>query len=159
MHTVSHRTYYCLQCSSRVNIQAPAFYSTIMSLLTVSQLELHSLQLPTAMSDSQSINTSSLQVTISSKNDQIFFMIWLTFHYKSYSTLSGLRLKWAESILLLGIIEDMCLHGASICTVELSRPVALVSYVLFVIKFLAIHHNMRPASWEKTCWQKPTLQS
>jgi hypothetical protein len=43
-----------------------------MSLLTVSQLELHSLQLPTAMANSQSINNLLLDVMISSKNEPVF---------------------------------------------------------------------------------------
>jgi hypothetical protein len=43
-----------------------------MPHLTVSQLELHSLQLRTAMPDSQSINTSLLEVMISSKNELVF---------------------------------------------------------------------------------------
>jgi len=72
MHAVSCRSYFCLACSSRVNIEAPVFYSRIMSLWTVLQLELHSLQHPTAMWDSQSINTSLLQVMIYSKREQIF---------------------------------------------------------------------------------------
>jgi len=42
-----------------------------MYLLTVSQLELHSFQIPTTMSDSQSINTSLLEVKISSKNESV----------------------------------------------------------------------------------------
>jgi hypothetical protein len=43
-----------------------------MSHLTVSQLELHSLHLHTAMSDSKSINTLLLDVMISSKIEQVF---------------------------------------------------------------------------------------
>jgi len=30
IHAMSHRSYFCRACSSRVNISAPAFYSTIM---------------------------------------------------------------------------------------------------------------------------------
>jgi len=43
-----------------------------MSPLTVSQVEEHSRQLPIAMSDSQSINTSLLEVIISFKIEQVF---------------------------------------------------------------------------------------
>jgi len=43
-----------------------------MSPLAVSQCESHSLQHPTAMSDSQSINTSLLEVMISSQNEGVF---------------------------------------------------------------------------------------
>jgi len=40
--------------------------------LKVPQLELHRFQIPTAMSDSQSLNTSLLAVTICSKNEHVF---------------------------------------------------------------------------------------
>jgi hypothetical protein len=39
---------------------------------TVIQLELHSNQIPNAMSDSKSINTSFLEVMMSSKNERVF---------------------------------------------------------------------------------------
>jgi len=42
-----------------------------MSLLRVSHLESHSFQLPTTMSDSQSINTSLLEVMISANHEQV----------------------------------------------------------------------------------------
>jgi len=51
---------------------------------------------------------------------------------------------WAGSVLLLGMIGDMCLHGDSVYTAELKRPAALPSYVSCVIKFFAIHQNMGP---------------
>jgi hypothetical protein len=56
------------------------------------------------------------------------------------------------------IILNMSLRGDSIYTVELRRLAALVSYVLFVIKFFAIYQNMGPAQWGKTCWQKLASQ-
>jgi hypothetical protein len=43
-------------------------------------------------------------------------------------------------------------------TAEMRRQTALPSYVLFVIKFLAIHQNMGLAPWRNTCWQQRTLQ-
>jgi len=43
-----------------------------MQHLTVSQWELHCFQLSTTMSDSQSLNTSLLEVVISSTNDYVF---------------------------------------------------------------------------------------
>jgi hypothetical protein len=72
MHAVSNKSYYSLACSPRANIEAPAFYSIIMSPLTVSQGELQGLQLPTAMSDSQSINTLFLHILLCFKNEQVF---------------------------------------------------------------------------------------
>jgi len=65
----------------------------------------------------------------------------------------------ARSSLLLGIILDMRRHGDSIYTAELKRLAALASYVLFVIRFFAIHQNMGPAHWGNTRLQKLTLQS
>jgi hypothetical protein len=56
----------------------------------------------------------------------------------------------ARSGRLLAIIPDMRCHGDSIYTAELKRPVALASYVLFVIKLFAIHQNMGPAQWGNT---------
>jgi len=43
-----------------------------MQPLTVSQPEKHSYQLPPAMSDDQSIDTSLLEIIISTKNEQLF---------------------------------------------------------------------------------------
>jgi len=65
----------------------------------------------------------------------------------------------AGSSLLLGILQDMRLSDDSIYTAELRRPAALASYVLFAIKFFAIHQNMGLAQWGNTCWQKLTSQS
>jgi len=48
----------------------------------------------------------------------------------------------ALSDLLLGMILNMRHCGDSIYTAALKRPVALASYVLFVLKFFAIHQNM-----------------
>jgi hypothetical protein len=53
----------------------------------------------------------------------------------------------------------MRLHGDVIRTAKLRKLAALESYVLFVIKFFAIHQNMGPAQWGNNCWQKRTLQS
>jgi len=47
--------------------------------------------------------------------------------------------------LLAGTILDIRLRGESIDTGAGRRPVALVSYLSFVIKFFAIHQNMGPA--------------
>jgi hypothetical protein len=45
----------------------------MLSLLgTIMQLELHSNQIPNAMSDSTAINTTLLEVMISSKNERVF---------------------------------------------------------------------------------------
>jgi len=45
---------------------------TITYPLTVTQIELPSVQFPTAMSDTKSLNTSLLEVMISSKNECVF---------------------------------------------------------------------------------------
>jgi len=72
MHGMSHRAYFFVARSSRVNIQEPAIFSTIPYLLTSFQSQLPSHPIPTAMSDSQSLNTSLLAVIISSKNERVF---------------------------------------------------------------------------------------
>jgi len=53
----------------------------------------------------------------------------------------------------------MFLGGDFICTAELTRMAALALYILFLIKFFAIHQNMGPAHGGNTCWHKLTSQS
>jgi len=72
MHAVSHRSDYFLACSSKFNIEQPPFYLTITYHLTVIQIELPRIQFPTSMSDTKSLNTSLLEVIISSTNEQVF---------------------------------------------------------------------------------------
>jgi hypothetical protein len=72
MYAVSHRSDVFIAYSSKVNIQEPVFYLTIMCQLTVTQIVLCRVQFPTAMSDTKSLNTSLLEVMISSKNERIF---------------------------------------------------------------------------------------
>jgi len=47
-----------------------------MYLLTVTLIELPSVQFPTAMSDTKSLNTLLLEVMISSKNERVFIRAW-----------------------------------------------------------------------------------
>jgi len=72
MHAMSHRSDFVLGCSSKVNIQEPAFYLAITYPLTVTQIELRRVQFPTAISDTKSLYTSLLDVMISSKNESVF---------------------------------------------------------------------------------------
>jgi len=72
-HAMSHRSEY-FDCSSRGNITEPAFCSTITSLLAVEWLESPRFPIPTAMSDSQSLNTWMLEIMISSKNEHVFVL-------------------------------------------------------------------------------------
>ena len=69
---MSYRSDLFLACSSKVNIQDPALYLTISNLLTVIQVELPKAQYPTVMSDTKSLNTSLLEVMISSENKPVF---------------------------------------------------------------------------------------
>ena len=48
------------------------FYLAITYPLTVTQIEFRRVQFPTAMSDTKSLNTSLLEVMISSKNERVF---------------------------------------------------------------------------------------
>jgi hypothetical protein len=72
MHAMSHRSDLFLSCSSKVKIEKPGFYLTIMYPLTVTPLKLCRIQFPTAMPDTQSLNTSLLEVMISSHNGRVF---------------------------------------------------------------------------------------
>jgi hypothetical protein len=72
MHSISHRSDFIVACSSEVNIQEPAFYLTITYPLTFTKIELRRVQVPTAMSDTKSLNTTLLEVMISSKNGRAF---------------------------------------------------------------------------------------
>jgi hypothetical protein len=72
MQAILHRSDDFLDYSSKVNIYDPARYLTISNLLTVIQGELPKAQYPTAMSDTKSLNTSFLEVMISSKNERVF---------------------------------------------------------------------------------------
>ena len=60
------------RCSSRVNIEEPAICFTVSWFLAVSRVGLHSFLISSAMSDTQSLNTSLLEVMISSKNERVF---------------------------------------------------------------------------------------
>ena len=72
MFAMSDRSDIFLACSSKVNIQEPAFYLTIMYRLTVTQVEIPRYPVPTTMSYSKCLNTSLLEVMISSKNEHVF---------------------------------------------------------------------------------------
>jgi len=76
MHAISYRSGFYFACRFKVNIYEPAFYSTITLLLTATELELPSCQIPTAMSDSQCLNTSLLQIMVSPKNKRVFIHNW-----------------------------------------------------------------------------------
>jgi len=69
---MSHRSDCFHARSSRVNIQQAALYSSIRYLLTASQVELDSFQIPRTMSDSKSVNTSLLEVMVSSWHQWAF---------------------------------------------------------------------------------------
>jgi len=71
MYTMSHWSNFFLACSSKGNVSEPAFYLTIMNPLTVTQIELCRVQFPTAMSDTKYLNTSVLEVMISSQTERV----------------------------------------------------------------------------------------
>lgn len=60
---------------------------------------------------------------------------------------------WAQSVLLIGIILDLCNLGDSMYTAEVSIPGALALYVLFIIVFFAINQSIIPALLGDSCWQ------
>jgi len=59
-------------CSSRVNIEEPAIWFTVSLFTAVSRVRLPSILISTAMSNTQSLNTSLLEVIISSKYEPVF---------------------------------------------------------------------------------------
>ena len=135
------------------------FFSTILYLLTSFQVFLHGCQIPTAMSDLKSLNTSLLEVMISSKKDRVIIRDLNDITLQTIFNAWCASINVGSSALLLGRILDMRHHGGSICIVELSSPAALASSGSFVIKFFAVRHNMGPAQWANSCWQKHTSLS
>jgi len=125
-------------CSYRANISKPASYFTIMQLLTVSQGELPSFQMLMTVLNSKMLNTSLLEVMISSRNECVFV------HGLSDLTLQIIPDARCASItvdlkrLLLGLILNILLPGGFILTAGLMSPAALASYVSFVIKYFAL---------------------
>jgi len=59
-------------CSSRVDIWEPTVYFAVSLFLAVIPVGLPSCPIPTAMSDSKSLNTSLVEVVIPSKNECVF---------------------------------------------------------------------------------------
>jgi len=72
LHVMSHLSYFFLIRSSGVIIEVRTFYYAMMSLISVSSVELWSFQICTMMSDLKSLNTSLLEVMISSKYKHLF---------------------------------------------------------------------------------------
>jgi len=71
MHAMSDWSDY-FPCSGRVNISEPAICFTVSLFSAVFQVGLPSLRISTTMLDTQSSNTSLLEVMISSKNERVF---------------------------------------------------------------------------------------
>ena len=72
LHARSRRSYFLLPPGCTVKPWKPAFYLTTTLLLMISQVELLSFQIRTAMVDLKSWTTLLLEVMISSKNEHIF---------------------------------------------------------------------------------------
>jgi hypothetical protein len=71
MHAMSDRSDY-FPCSSTVNISEPAICFTVSLFSAVSRVVLPSFWISTAMSDTQYLDISLLEVIISSKNERVF---------------------------------------------------------------------------------------
>lgn len=61
---------------------------------------------------------------------------------------------WSRSVESLGMIPDMNLCAESIDIAKLWLLAALLSYIVCVIMFFAIHQNKGPAEWGNAYWQK-----
>jgi len=70
VHAMSYWSDY-LPCSCRVNIQEPAVCFTVSLFSAVSRVGIPSILISTAMSDTQSLNTSLLEVMIPSKTERV----------------------------------------------------------------------------------------
>jgi len=75
MHAMSYRSGF-VTCSSRANISEPAACFAVSLPSAVFRVRLPSCLIPTAMSDIKSLNTSLLEVMISSKNERVFIHDW-----------------------------------------------------------------------------------
>jgi len=71
MHAMSHRSDF-FASSSRVDIEETAICCTMTLLSAVTQAVIRSFLIPAAMSDSQSLNTSMVEVMIPSRNKRVF---------------------------------------------------------------------------------------
>jgi hypothetical protein len=86
------------------------------------------------------------------------FVIGDTIHCKSSFMISALQRLWTWNVRLVGMSLDMVLCCDIICTSELSSWAAMVSYISFVINFVANHQNVGLVQWGNTCWQKLRCQ-
>jgi hypothetical protein len=153
LHPMSDWSHYFPHCCT-VNICEPTVYFTAWLFSAVAWVGLPNFLIFTVMLDTQSLNTSLLEVMIPSKMNAYLFAIWVTLLCNTSSMLGGRQSILAWSGWFLAIVQDMCLCGDSICTAGLRRQAALASYVSFVIKFFAIHQTMGPAEWGNTCCVK-----
>jgi len=71
MHVLSHRSDF-VACSCRVNIEEPAVCIAVSLLSAVFRVGFPSILIPMAMSDFKCLNTSLLEVMISSRNEHVF---------------------------------------------------------------------------------------
>jgi len=71
MHAMSYRSVF-IACSSRVMIYKPAACIAVSLLSALIRVGLPSCPIPTAKSDSKSLNTSLVEVMISSKDERVF---------------------------------------------------------------------------------------
>jgi len=156
MHPMSHRSDFCLACSSKVNIknQLSSLQYRIFGLSLKPNYTVFKLLPPSGnhnLSVPRCWRLGYLQLI-----KVCLLVIWTTLLFKSSLMPGGLQWRWAANNQLLVIIRDMGPGGDSIFPTELRRPAALASDVSCVIKFFAIHQNMGPSQWGITCWQKRT---
>jgi len=97
MNAIYYRSEF-VASSCRFNILEPAVCYTISLLSSVSRVRLPSCVDPTAMSDSKSLNTSSLKVTISSKNEHVLLHdlsdLTLLIMFHTWCASKNIVLKW-----------------------------------------------------------------
>jgi len=72
---MSYRFYFVLDYSSRVNIREPAVHCIKTNHVTITKVEFRIILISTTISDYSHLNTSLLEVMISSKNERVFIHI------------------------------------------------------------------------------------
>jgi len=144
--------------SYRVNLQGAALYFPITDDLTFSQVELDSCQNLSTMPDSNSLNTSFLELLKCFKNESVFIRdfrdLVLQFTLNAWWVSFNVSWKYPTA----GSNSRYVTAGDSIYIVGFRKLASPVSYVLLLINFFAIHQYMKPVQWGNTSLQKHRLQ-
>jgi len=90
IHAMSHRSDFCIVCSSKVNIWEPACYFTVMYLVTATPVESQRIQIQTMMSVLNLYIPHCKRLWYHPKKDKSLFVIWVTLYWKTNLMLGAL---------------------------------------------------------------------